>query len=345
VPHQRATSGGVYVIEQLARHLAGRMEVTLAVRRGPIRPIAGVRVFESPQLRAGELPNADVIVGGLAQPDPERVLALPAAKGTPLFIFQGYGTPGNPRVTDMLKQCPRVLAVSNFLVEQAREYGCAVELTRPGLDRSVFHPGPPREVRRPVVTMMTHTVDWKATEDGLAALEGAHAAVPEVELRLFGARAADEPVSAVNAPGSAADGPERADIGAQNLGELSRAQIAGLLRQTSVFVCPSLEEGLGLPGLEALACGAALASTDTKGGRDYALHEQTALVSPPGHPEALADNIIRLLREPDLRARLCRHGVAHVTATYPPWPQAAERFHQAMARLLNRAPATAPTSP
>jgi glycosyltransferase involved in cell wall biosynthesis len=331
VPHQRATSGGVYVIEQLAYHLAGRAEVNLAVRRGPTHPIAGVRVLEVPRLTATELPDADVVIGGIAQPDPERVLTLPAVKGTPLLMFQGYGALGNPRVTDMLERRPQVLAVSNFLAERARTHGCAVELTRPGLDRSVFHPGAPCEERRPIVAMMTHTIDWKATDDGLAALTRVRAAVPEVELKLFGAHGKS--------------GVAATDIGAQHLGVLSRGQVAELLRETSVFVCPSLEEGLGLPGIEALACGAALASTDTKGSRDYALHGQTALVSPPGHPEALADSVIRLLSECDLRARLCRRGHAHVSAAYPPWPRAAEGFHRAIAQLLKLAPATAPTIP
>ena len=55
-----------------------------------------------------------------------------------------------------------------------------------------------------------------------------------------------------------------------------------MLREAAVLVLPSWEEGLGLPGIEALACGAALASTDTKGGRDYALAGETA----PAHSTA-----------------------------------------------------------
>jgi hypothetical protein len=323
-PHQRTTSGGVYVLEELARHLAASAgEVNLAVRRGPIRPLAGVNVLEAPELSARELPDADVLIGGLAQPDPERVLALPASKGEPLFLFQGYGVPGNPRVTAMLERRPRVLAVSSYLAEAARAHGCAVELTRPGLDRALFHPEAPCAEREPVVTMMTHTTDWKATDDGLAAFAQVHAAMPDVELALFGAHR-----------------PET-DLPTRFLGTLSRTGVAELLRRTCVFVCSSLEEGLGLPGLEALACGAALASTNTGGGRDYALHEETALVSAPGDPQALAQNVIRLLREPALRARLCQNGMEHALATYPPWPQATERFQQAITRLLDRAPATA----
>jgi glycosyltransferase involved in cell wall biosynthesis len=322
VPHQRAATGGVYVIEQFARALASTAVVTLAVRREPLRAVEGVRVVHAPRLAGEELPDADVVIGGLAQPDPERVLELPAGKGVPMFFFQGYGTPENPRVTRMLERRPRVLAVSSFLAERARARGCEAELIRPGLDRELFHPGEPQGKRGPVVTMMTHTTDWKATDDGLAALELVLAAVPGVELRLFGGVA-----------------PE---IASTFLGRLSREQVAELLRTAAVLVLPSWEEGLGLPGIEALACGAALASTDTKGGRDYTLSGETALVTPAHRPALLAESVIRLLDGRELRERLAERGGAHVLATYPPWPEAGTAFHGAVGRMLSRARSTAP---
>jgi L-malate glycosyltransferase len=325
VPHQRPASGGVYVIEQLARQLAGSMHVNLAVRKEPIRPVAGVQVLKAPRLSPDELPDAEVVIGGLAQPDPERVLELPPEKGVRLFFFQGFGTPENPRVISMLERRPRVLAVSSFLLERARAHGCRAELIRPGLERSVFHPGPPTAQRAPLVAMMTHATDWKATDDGLEALARVRAAIPEVELRLFGAV---EPA-----------------IPSTFLGTLSQPQIADLLREAAVLVLPSWEEGLGLPGIEALACGAALASTDTKGGRDYALPGRTALVSPPRDPQLLAESVVRLLRERELRERLARDGQAHVLATYPPWPEASARFAQAVTALLSGAGSRAPSAP
>ena len=325
VPHQRAATGGVYVIEQLAQALAGSMEVNLAVRTEPLRAIEGVRVLHAPLLDAEELPDAEVVIGGLAQPDPERVLELPPGKGEQLFLFQGYGTPENPRVTRMLERRPRVLAVSGFLLERARGHGCEAELIRPGLDRSIFHAGAANRERSPVVTMMTHTTDWKATSDGLTALARVREAVPEVELRLFG-------------------GPQP-DIPSTFLGPLSRAQVGELLRSAAVLVLPSWEEGLGLPGIEALACGAALASTDTKGGQDYALPGETALVTPPRDPGLLAESVIRLLREPELRDRLAERGRAHVLATYPPWQEAAAAFRTALAGVLSRTRSTAAGAP
>jgi Glycosyl transferases group 1 len=317
------------VIEQLAQELSVSMEVNLAVRKEPLRPIEGVRVLHAPELSAEELPDAEVVIGGLAQPDPERVLELPPSKGAQLFFFQGHGTPDNPRVRQMLERRPRVLAVSSFLIERASSHGCEAELIRPGLDRSSFYPGPPCEQRKPIVAMLTHATDSKATEDGLAALACVRAAVPEAELRLFGG--------------------VKPDIPCAFLGRLSPAQVGELLRDAAVLVVPSWEEGLGLPGIEALASGAALATTDTKGGRDYALDGETALVTPPRRPDLLADSVIRLLRERELRDRLARHGAAHVLATYPPWPEAAADFRHAVARLLSGSThqmrSTAPSAP
>jgi glycosyltransferase involved in cell wall biosynthesis len=323
-PHQRATTGGVYIIEELARGLAGSMEVNLAVRKEPLRDLEGVRVLHAPQLDAEELPDADVVIGGLAQPDPERVLALPPSKGEQLFFLMGYGTPSNPRIEQLLERRLRVLTISNFLCERARAHGSAAELIRPGLDRSIFYPGQPNGKRGPLVAMMTHTIDWKATEDGLSALAQVRAAVPEVELRLFGVLEPDFP--------------------ATFLGRPSRTQVAELLREAAVLVLPSWEEGLGLPGIEALACEAALAMTDTKGGRDYALDGETALVTPPRRPDLLADSVVRLLRDRGLRDRLTQRGRSHVLATYPRWHEAATTLAEAIATLLSGTCSTTPST-
>ncbi|WP_298267867.1 glycosyltransferase family 4 protein [Geobacter sp.] len=86
------------------------------------------------------------------------------------------------------------------------------------------------------------------------------------------------------------------------------SELADLYNRTTIFVVPSLYEGWGLPGSEAMACGAALVSTDNGGVRAYADHEKTALLSPPGEPEALAANIMRLVTAQDLRARLAQSG-------------------------------------
>jgi glycosyltransferase involved in cell wall biosynthesis len=316
VPHQRRSTGGVYVIEQLARHLAGELDVTLAVKKGDTRPVDGVRVVAAAGLAGEAFPQADVLVGGLAQGDPEAYARLPPDRGRRVFLFQGYGTPGAPAVKRGLERRPDILAIADWLVDDARAHGCRARYFAPGLDHDVFTPGEPCGRRRPVVAMVSHRSGWKGTDDGLAAAAKVREDFPEAEIRIFGAPRPDAPVGFL---------PEL---------DGQRERIARLWREAAVVVCPSWEEGLGLVGIEALACGAALATTDTKGSRDYATHERTALVSPPREPSRLAADIVRLLAEPALRERLAAAGQEAVRRRYPPWPDAARRFRTALEELL-----------
>ena len=277
----------------------------VAVRQGPLRAIPGADVFAAPEL-TGALPDADVLIGGVAQAGMRRLAALPARCGRPLLLFQGYTTPGNARVLAALDRRPAVLTVADWLTADARARGCRAAQFAPGLDRDVFFPGPPAAQRAPVVTVLSHHADWKGGADAQAALALVRERRPGVEVRTFGG---DHP--------------------------LDRPAVAALLRETAVFVCASWEEGLGLPGIEALACGAALATTDTKGSRDYAEHGVTALVSPPRAPRALADHILALLDDPVLRGRLADAGGERVRARYPTWPAAADRFLDAVAELTS----------
>ena len=82
--------------------------------------------------------------------------------------------------------------------------------------------------------------------------------------------------------------------------------------RAKVFVQPSLVEGFGYTPVEAMACGAALVTTDNGGSADYGYHERTALVVPPGDPDALAAAVSRLLDDDELRISLAEAGRAHV---------------------------------
>jgi glycosyltransferase involved in cell wall biosynthesis len=84
--------------------------------------------------------------------------------------------------------------------------------------------------------------------------------------------------------------------------------IENVLNTCSIVLSPSLAEGFGLPPAEGAACGCAMVATDSGGVRDFIVHGETGLLSPPSDPGALARNLCLLLREDDRRIRLAEAG-------------------------------------
>ncbi len=78
--------------------------------------------------------------------------------------------------------------------------------------------------------------------------------------------------------------------------------LPALYRQSEAVAYPSLEEGFGLPALEALACGAALVTTT--GSAMAEVVGDAALLVPPADPAALAVALASVLDEADLATRL-----------------------------------------
>ncbi len=89
-------------------------------------------------------------------------------------------------------------------------------------------------------------------------------------------------------------------------------ELRSFYNSISIFIFPSHFEGWGLPGMEALACGAALVAADSVGLREYAHDGQTALIVPRARPDLLATAVEKLLDDDQLRQRLARQGNAHV---------------------------------
>ena len=84
-------------------------------------------------------------------------------------------------------------------------------------------------------------------------------------------------------------------------GYLPDEAVPALLRQAAVVAYPALEEGFGLPALEALACGAPLVTTEGTAMAEMA--GGAALLVPPGDVAGLADALGTALQEGRATAR------------------------------------------
>ena len=92
-----------------------------------------------------------------------------------------------------------------------------------------------------------------------------------------------------------------------------RDDIPELWRSSHIGVLPSYyREGVPRSLLEAAACGRAIVTTDMPGCREIVEHGVTGLLVAPRDPVGLADAIERLIRDPDLRARMGAAGRALV---------------------------------
>jgi glycosyltransferase involved in cell wall biosynthesis len=87
-----------------------------------------------------------------------------------------------------------------------------------------------------------------------------------------------------------------------------QSNVTEWLAMADMSVLPSLFEGLPLVGIESLAAERPMVATAVDGTTEIVVNEKTGLTVPPGDAQALADAILRLLQQPDLRRRLARLG-------------------------------------
>ena len=326
-PHLRI-AGGVRAILTHADRLAARgHEVTLVV---PARRMVTAwwrnRFVGAPDwmpaLRAGVRWVADWTPGGL--PDGDAVVATswqsaqpvadaPARCGAKFYFIQHYESlyHGAPDRVDATYRLPLTkIVISTWLAEimATRFDGEAPVIVTP-VDPALFHPVPADEHDgRLRVLMLHHEYEWKGVLDGIQAFTRVKARHPDLALVGFGTKSPRDP--------------RPYDEFFENL---PQARLAWLYSRCPIYCCPSWDEGLGMPPMEAMACGAALCTYDNGGCRDYAMDGSTALLAPRRDVEGLTRALGRLVEDGELRERIARQGRELITTRFD-WERAAARL-------------------
>jgi glycosyltransferase involved in cell wall biosynthesis len=336
-PHLRI-AGGVRAILTYADRLAGLgHEVTVLVPAGreviawwrntrrlgaEWMPRLRARVVWVPGWSADVLPAGDAIVATAWQSAPVAAEA-PARCGAKFYLVQHYESlyHGDPARVDATYRLPLTqIVISTWLRDVMRErFGSEAEVLVTPVDRGLFHPVPVTlTTTRPRVLMLHHRYAWKGVEDGLAAVALARPRVPGLRLVGFGVKP-----------------PRKAEAYDEFHANPPQDQLAALYSGCDVYLCPSWDEGLGMPAMEAMACGAVLVTYDNGGCRDYARDGETARVAPRRDVKALAEALVQVATDDALRARLGAAGAACVRGF--DWDCAVAR----LARLLARGPSGA----
>ncbi len=321
-------AGGVRAILTYADRLAARgHNVTLVVRAksrlraawwnvthaGPdwmpgFRP----RIRWVRRWRAGALPDGDAVVA-TAWESAAAAAGAPARCGAKFYFVQHYESlyHGAPDAVDATYRLPlRKIVISTWLRDIMRErFGSDAEVLVTPVDPALFHPVPVTVTTpRPRVLMLQHEKAWKGVADGLEAVERVKPRVPGLFLVGFGVKPPPESLPYdefhLNPP---------------------QEKLAAVYSSCEIYLCPSWDEGLGMPPMEAMACGAALVTYDNGGCRDYARDGETALVARRRDVANLAAKLERLATDEALRARIARAGTRCVTTAFE-WDRAVARM-------------------
>ncbi|MCG8430489.1 MAG: glycosyltransferase family 4 protein [Candidatus Omnitrophica bacterium] len=92
--------------------------------------------------------------------------------------------------------------------------------------------------------------------------------------------------------------------------------IPAVLSAIDIFVMPSLQEGLGLALMEAMAAGCAVVASNVGGIRTLVTDGETGLLAEPGSPESIARSLLRLLGDAGLRERLGARAQEYIRAHF-----------------------------
>ena len=113
-------------------------------------------------------------------------------------------------------------------------------------------------------------------------------------------------------------------------GYVSAEQLRSLYQRAAIFAFPSLDEGFGIPVLEAMAFGAPVLTSNRSALPEVA--GDAALLVDPLRTDQIADGLRQLIQHEDLRSNLSKRG--RMRAAEFPWTRAVHQTHEVYRELL-----------
>jgi glycosyltransferase involved in cell wall biosynthesis len=250
----------------------------------------------------------------------------------------GYSAPAKWGV----RTADAVFSISRFVTETVVATGTARERVHTilnGIDLSGWEPRRDgSDIRRelgipsdaPLLASVSRLFAQKGQRELLQALARVSRKAPDVRLLIVGADALEVHGSSFT---------EELKVLARDLGVAERvvftgprSDVARIMAACDVFALPSFEEPFGLVFLEAMAMERPVVSLNNGGTPEVVEHGRSGLLSPPHDIDALAENIVTLLANPDLRARYGAYGRSRVLEAFSAERMArdAERAYEAI---------------
>jgi L-malate glycosyltransferase len=254
----------------------------------------------------------------IVAPTPASLVARLRGKKTLIHYHSGEARDHLRRFRSarpILRKADRLVVPSGYLVDVFHEFGLEAKVVPNIVDLSQFS----FRIRKPlrphlVCTRGFHT--YYSIDVVVRAFAEVLRIFPDAQLDLVGG------------------GPEEAEIrglvkqlklsGVNFCGVASHQEIGRFYDRADIFINASRLDNMPVSILEAFASGTPVVSTAPEGMRYLVDHERTGLLSEVGNPQALAQNVIRLLGDPDLAVRLATN--AHEESLRYSWPIVREQW-------------------
>lgn len=264
----------------------------------------------------------------------ELLLALPRKARSIPKVFTNHGYHGAGKGVSYKtaawvcnRLADRTIAVSKYEEGLMKKFGFAVERLR------LIHNGIAQPATRVPAAEGVFPIDLSDDVFRVGAIARLEPAKGIEYLVRAMAQLKGEPVACV----IIGDGSLRRELEelAHTLGVVNSVHFAGYipnasayLRDVDVLTVPSLEEPFGLVCVEAMACGKPVIASHVGGIPEIVIDGETGLLVPPGDEKRLADAILRLRHDADLRERFGRAGQERYMAYF-----SIERMGEAVVEL------------
>jgi glycosyltransferase involved in cell wall biosynthesis len=201
----------------------------------------------------------------------------------------------------VLRSADALVVPSGYLVDVFREFGLEAQIVPNIVDLSQFQYRE-RQPLRPHLVCTRGFHPYYGIDVVVRAFAEVQKAYPEAQLDLVGGGALERNIRELV---------QQLKLTNVNfLGVVSRGKIGQCYDRADIFVNASNLDNMPVSVLEAFASGTPVITTEPEGMKYIVTHERTGLLSPVGDAGALAQNVLRVLREPELAARLAQNAFA-----------------------------------
>lgn len=248
---------------------------------------------------------------------------LSPSKGKKFNLIQDYeiwGTADKQLVDASFSLPIHHLVIARYLQQLVTEKnnGVIPALVPNAIDSREFYIEKAIATRSPHNIIMLYSEEArKGTATGLEALQKVHAQFPDLRVQLFGVY------------------PQPDNLPSFCLYARRPENLRSLYNDAAIFFSPSLQEGFGLPAAEAMACGCAVVCTNTGGHPDFAIDQQTALLTIPGNAEDMAQKLSLLLKDTSLKLKLATAGNENINNAFS-WQTSVKKLEECFYTSLKK---------